>query len=132
MIGIGDFILDAAAKRADDIGSSEEVGTRGVVVRAYYDWPHPTTGEPDTLLVVATRHHGHLEFVDVAASDVADSWPCGRIDAGGYISVCQREVSKARRGNVDSRVVELLALVTRIKESPASPYIGRPDPPAAA
>lgn len=124
MIGVGSYVLDATAKRAVDTGSADGMGVRGIVVQVHPDWVDAATGEKGDLYVVASRHHGQLRFEDVMASAVGDSWPCGRIDAAGYIGICQREIAKAKRGNVDPRTVELLALCTRIKESPASPQIG--------
>lgn len=129
-ISVSDFVLDATAKRAIDTGSSDDLGRRGIVVQVHADWVNRDTGESGDLLVVATRKHGQIRFEDVMASDVGDSWPCGRIDAGGYIGLVQRAIATSKRGNVDRRLVELLVLCTGIKESPASPAIG--GQPAAA
>jgi hypothetical protein len=102
------------------------MGVRGIVVHVYADWTNRDTGEKGDLLVVATRHHGQLRFADVMASDIATSWPCGRVDAVGYLGLCQRFIARVamKKEKHDPRVVDLLALCTRIKESPATPPIG--------
>lgn len=124
MTAVGWYLLDATAKRAVDTGSSDGMGVRGIVIGAHTDWANPETGEVDDLYVVATRHHGQLRFEQVFGSDVGDSWPCGRIDATGYIGVCQREIARTKRGQLDARIVDVLTLATRIKENPATPDIG--------
>lgn len=127
---VGSYVLDTTAKHAVDTGSTDDMGVRGIVVQVHADWVDGPTGEKGDLYVVATRRHGQLRFEDVMASGVGDSWPCGRIDAGGYIGLVQREIARARRGNVDPRLVDLLALCTRVKESAASPHIGGQAAPA--
>lgn len=123
MTWVGKFVLDHTAKHADDTGSSEELGVRGLVWRAA-EHVDPETGELRDVLLVATRRHGRIGFADLPAADVADSWPCGRIDAGGYLAVCQRAIARAGKSGPDPRVVEVLAIATGIKHSTAHPNIG--------
>lgn len=116
------YVLDAVAKRADDTGSSEELGVRGLVWAATQH-ADPETGELRDVLQVATRRHGRIGFADIAVADIADAWPCGRIDAGGYISVCQRALAKAGK-RPDGRIAEVLSIAVGIRDSTAHPQIG--------
>lgn len=124
-IARGWFVLDEAAKHADDVGGDPGVGVRGLVVDVQSSWPNPMTGEIEDRLIVATRHHGQLGFAEVARSDVGDGWPCGRLDAGGYIATAKRAIARAKR-DPDPRHLDVLTLAMQIKDAPTVPDVGRP------
>lgn len=119
----GWFVVDQDAKRADETGSAEELGVRGLVVDVHHGWVNQQTGEIEDRLIVATRRYGQLRFAELPASDVADGWVCGRIDAAGFEQVAKRAVARAKR-SPDPRHVDVLALATQIKAAPASPPVG--------
>lgn len=124
MTGVGSYVLDVHAKRAEETGSGFGVGMEGLVWNVA-DHVDQETGELRPVLQVATRHHGQLGFADLALSKVADAWPCGKVDAQYYITLCQRTIARAPKGKVDPRVVEVLALATGIKQSGSTPGLGR-------
>lgn len=117
MIGVRSFVIDAAAQKANDSGVGFDLGVRGLVWRVTPDWVVEDTGEVSDVLHVATRVHGRIGFVTLKPDEVADHWPCGRIDAGGYVTVCRRELGPGKNG-VDPRVLEVLSLAVAIKDAP--------------
>jgi len=134
VIAVGDFVVDAAAQRAGQVGASDEVGISGLVHAVTPDHVDTATGEVGDLLHVATRHHGQLRFEHLAASDAAESWRCGRVDAAGYVQLCQRFIARvaAKKERDDPRAVEVLALATGIKRDPTHPSVARDVPPASS
>lgn len=127
MIAVGDYVIDGTAKRAEETGSSEDVGVGGLVHGVTVDHLDTATGEIGDLLHVATRHHGTLGFAQLNASAVAEHWPCGRMDAAGFVSLAQRFIARvaAKKQRADARAIEVLALATAIKDDTRHPQIGR-------